>query len=106
MREWLDGHPAASQGQPIAKRLKQGQVTWQECRDTVQACRNGVRKSKTHRELRSVRDQKDNKQGFNRCISGKRKTGENVGLLLNVAGNLKAKAMEKAEERFLQFGLW
>lgn len=44
-----------------------------------------------------MRDIKDNKEGFNKCISSKRKTREYVGLLLNVPGDLETKDVEKAE---------
>jgi len=40
--------------------------------DTVQACRDGVRKGKAHWELNLVKNTEDNKEGFNKCISSKR----------------------------------
>ena len=39
-------------------------------------------------ELNLAQDVKDNKKGFFKYISRKRKTGENVGLLLNGVGTL------------------
>ncbi|GAB0176869.1 mitochondrial enolase superfamily member 1 [Grus japonensis] len=41
--------------------------------------------AKAHLELNLARDVKDNKKGFFKYISSKRKTRENVGLLLNEA---------------------
>lgn len=63
-------------------------MTQEECRDTVQVCRDGVRKAKAHLELKLARDVKGNIKGFSRYVSSKMKTRENVGLLLNGAGNL------------------
>ena len=40
---------------------------------------------------------KGNKKGFYKYISSKRKSRENTGLLLNVAGDVMTKDMEKAE---------
>ena len=40
---------------------------------------------------------KSNKKGFYKYINSKRKTRKNVGLLLNGAGDLVTKDMEKAE---------
>lgn len=65
------------------KRWKQGQVTWEEYSDTVQACRNADGKAKTHLELDLARDMKGDKKGIYRYISSKRKTRGNVDLLTN-----------------------
>ncbi|KAK4810509.1 hypothetical protein QYF61_004289 [Mycteria americana] len=59
--------------------------------------RDGVRKAKAHLELNLVRDVKGDKKGFCGFIISKRKTRENVGLLLNGAGDLVTQDMEKAE---------
>lgn len=46
------------------KRLQQGPVTWEEDRDTVQGCSNGVRYIKAHLKLNPVRDTKGNMKGL------------------------------------------
>lgn len=58
-----------------------------------------VRKAKAYLELNLARDvkNKSNEKGFCRCISCKRKTRENVSLLLNGAGNLVTGNMEESE---------
>ncbi|GAB0204852.1 mitochondrial enolase superfamily member 1 [Grus japonensis] len=76
---------------------KQGQVAWEEYRETVQAARNQVRKAKALMELNLARDVKDNKKSFYRYVSDKRRTRENVGPLQNETGNLITQDMEKAE---------
>ena len=48
-------------------------------------------------ELNWARDVKDNKKVFFKYFSRKRMTGENVGPLLNGAGALVTKDMEKTE---------
>ncbi|GAB0204007.1 hypothetical protein GRJ2_002866300 [Grus japonensis] len=58
-------------------------------------CRDVVRKA--HLELTLERDIKGNKKGFYTYISSKRKMRENVGLLLNGAGDLVTQDMEKTE---------
>ena len=60
---------------------KQGQVTWDKYRETVQADKEKVRKAKNLIEFILARDNKDNKKGFYRYIGDKRKTRENVGHL-------------------------
>ena len=42
-----------------------------------------MRKANAHMELILVREVKDKKKGFFNCVSVKRKSRENVGLLLN-----------------------
>ncbi|GAB0181301.1 mitochondrial enolase superfamily member 1 [Grus japonensis] len=54
-----------------------------------------MRKAKAHLELNLARDVKDNNKGVCKYISSKRKTRENVGLLLNEVGAL---AMEDTEK--------
>ncbi|GAB0208674.1 hypothetical protein GRJ2_003333100 [Grus japonensis] len=76
---------------------KQGWVTWEEYRDIVQACRDEVRKAKAYQELNLERDVKGNKKDFSKYIGDKRKARENVGPLLNEAGDLVTQDMEKAE---------
>ncbi|GAB0188947.1 mitochondrial enolase superfamily member 1 [Grus japonensis] len=70
---------------------KQGQVAWEEYRETVRAARDQVRKAKA---LIEIRDVKDNKKSF---YSDKRRTRENVGPLQNETDDLVTQDMEKAE---------
>ncbi|GAB0182292.1 mitochondrial enolase superfamily member 1 [Grus japonensis] len=76
---------------------KQGQVAWEEYRETVRAAREQVRKAKALIEISLARDVKDNKKSFYRYISEKRRTRENVGPLWNETGDLVTEDMEKAE---------
>ncbi|XP_064900742.1 transcription factor RFX3-like isoform X2 [Columba livia] len=76
---------------------KKGQVIQEECSGTVQVCRDGVREAKAHLELKLARDVKGDIKGFYRYISSKMKTRENVGLLLNGAGNLMRKGHGKGQ---------
>ncbi|GAB0187269.1 mitochondrial enolase superfamily member 1 [Grus japonensis] len=76
---------------------KQGQVAWEEYRQTVQAARGQVRKAKALTEISLARDVKDNKKSFYRYVSDKRRTRENVGPLQNETGDLVTQDMEKAE---------
>ncbi|KAK4825362.1 hypothetical protein QYF61_026881 [Mycteria americana] len=46
------------------RQWKQGQVSWEEYRDTACLCRDGVRKAKAQLELNLARDAKNNKKGF------------------------------------------
>ncbi|GAB0183916.1 mitochondrial enolase superfamily member 1 [Grus japonensis] len=76
---------------------KQGQVPWEEYRETVQAARDQVRKAKALVEINLARDVKVNRKSFYRCVSDKRRTRENVGLLWNETGDLVTQDVEKAE---------
>lgn len=76
---------------------KKGQATWDEYKDTVRVCRNEKRKAKAHLELDMARKVKNNKKGFFKYITRKRKTGENIGPLLNGVGALVRTDTEKAE---------
>ncbi|GAB0204921.1 mitochondrial enolase superfamily member 1 [Grus japonensis] len=76
---------------------KQGQVAWEEYRETVRAARDQVRKAKSLIELNLARDIKDNKKSFYRYVSDERKTRENVGPLQNEMGDLDTSDIEKAE---------
>ncbi|GAB0178195.1 mitochondrial enolase superfamily member 1 [Grus japonensis] len=76
---------------------KQGQVAWEEYRETVRAARDQVRKAKALIEISLARDVKDNKKSFYRYVSEKRKARENVGPLWNEMGDLVTQDMEKAE---------
>ncbi|GAB0204363.1 hypothetical protein GRJ2_002901900 [Grus japonensis] len=57
---------------------KQGQVAWEEYRETVQAARDQVRNAKVLIELNLAGDVKGNRKIFYKYISHKRKTRENV----------------------------
>jgi len=50
---------------------KEGQTTWEECKNVVRACRDPTRKAKVHLELDLARDGKDNKKVFLKYISSK-----------------------------------
>ncbi|GAB0207806.1 hypothetical protein GRJ2_003246300 [Grus japonensis] len=76
---------------------KQGQVAWEEYRETVRAARAQVRKAKALIEISLARDVKDNKKSFYKYVSDKRRTRENVGPLRNEMGDLVTQDMEKAE---------
>ncbi|GAB0199646.1 hypothetical protein GRJ2_002430000 [Grus japonensis] len=76
---------------------KQGQVAWEEYRETVRAAREQVRKAKALTEISLARDVKDKKKSFYRYVSDKRRTRENVGPLQNEMGELVTQDMEKAE---------
>ncbi|GAB0206448.1 hypothetical protein GRJ2_003110400 [Grus japonensis] len=67
---------------------KQGQVAWEEYRETVRAARDQVRKAKALIEISLARDVKDNKKSFYRYVSDKRRTRENAGPLRNETGDL------------------
>ncbi|GAB0196236.1 mitochondrial enolase superfamily member 1 [Grus japonensis] len=76
---------------------KQGQVVWEEYRETVRAARDQVRKAKAPIELNLARDVKDNKKSFYRYVSDKRRMREKGGPLWNETGDLITQDMEKAE---------
>ncbi|PKU39566.1 hypothetical protein llap_10121 [Limosa lapponica baueri] len=75
---------------------KQGQVDWEEYRETVQVARNQIRQDKTQIELNLARD-KDNKKNSYRYVRDKGKTREDVGPLWKETGGLVTQDMEKAE---------
>ncbi|GAB0185748.1 mitochondrial enolase superfamily member 1 [Grus japonensis] len=92
------GAPGQSQTKKEAYRgWKQGQVAWEEYRETVQAAREQVRKAKALIEISLARDVKNNKKSFYRYVSDKRRMRENVGPLRNEMGALVTQDMEKAE---------
>ncbi|GAB0177934.1 hypothetical protein GRJ2_000258700 [Grus japonensis] len=76
---------------------KQGQVAWEEYRETARAAREQVRKAKALTEISLARDVKDNKKSFYRYVSDKRRTRENMGPLWNEMGDPVTQDMEKAE---------
>ncbi|GAB0179374.1 mitochondrial enolase superfamily member 1 [Grus japonensis] len=81
----------------VHRMWKKGLATWEEYRNVVRVCRDATRKAKAYLELNLARDVKDNKKGFFKYISSKRKTRENVGLLLNEVGALVMEDTEKVE---------
>ncbi|GAB0184039.1 mitochondrial enolase superfamily member 1 [Grus japonensis] len=89
------------QGAPVKTQMEEGSLpklaTWEEYRNIVRVCRDATRKTKAHLELNLARDVKDNKKGFFKYISSKRKTRENVGPLLNEVGALVTEDTEKVE---------
>ncbi|KAK4816518.1 hypothetical protein QYF61_017618 [Mycteria americana] len=50
------------------RQWKQGQVSWEEHKDVIWLCRDGVRKAKAPLELNLARDAKNNNKGFYRRI--------------------------------------
>ncbi|GAB0182057.1 mitochondrial enolase superfamily member 1 [Grus japonensis] len=75
---------------------KKGLATWEEYRNVVRVRRDEMRKAKAQLELKLSRNIKDNKKGFFKYISSKRKTRENVSPLLNEVGAL---VMEEDTEK-------
>lgn len=68
--------------------------TWGKYIDTGRTCRDAVRKVKDYLELNLA---KNNKKNFCKYASGKRKTRENVSLLLSVPRDLVTQGIVKAE---------
>lgn len=62
-------------------------MAWEEYRDTLQVCRDGVRKTKVFLGLNLVRDIKGSTKDYYRCISSGNKTRGNMGLLLSGVGD-------------------
>lgn len=62
-------------------------MTLEKYREVIQASRGCIRKGRAHTDLNLVRDMKDDKRAFAKCISSKRKMKEYTGLLLNKANN-------------------
>lgn len=72
--------------QEIQRRWKQGQATWKEYREAVRVSKKERRKAKTHQELDLAKYDRDKMKGFFKHKDNKRKTKDNVGLLLNGGG--------------------
>ncbi|KFM05399.1 hypothetical protein AS27_15836, partial [Aptenodytes forsteri] len=79
------------------RQWKQGQVSWEEYGDAARLCRDGVRKAKVWMELNLARDAKNNKKGFYRYVSQKRKVKESILPLMSKTGKLVTTDEEKAE---------
>jgi len=79
------------------RQWQQGQVSWEEHRDAVWLCRDGVRRAKAWLKLNLERDAKNNSKGFYRYVSQKRKVKESVRPLMNKNDDLVSTDEEKAE---------
>jgi len=79
-------------------------ATWGKYRKVVSTCRDATWKAVAHLELDLAREVKDKRKGF-KYISSKRKTRENVGLLLNKMGGLVTEDTEKMKLLNFLFGL-
>ncbi|GAB0204946.1 mitochondrial enolase superfamily member 1 [Grus japonensis] len=97
--QWMDKEllGKVKQKKEAYRGWKQGQVAWEEYRETVRAARDQVRKAKALIEISLARDDKDNKKSFYRYVSDKRRTRENVSPLQKETGDLVTQDMEKAE---------
>ncbi|CAM5153463.1 unnamed protein product [Eretmochelys imbricata] len=71
-------------------------MTREQYKNIARACRNEIRRAKSHLELQLARDVKSNKKGFFRYVGNKKKAKESVGPLLNEGGNLVTENVEKA----------
>ncbi|CAM4564408.1 unnamed protein product [Caretta caretta] len=78
------------------KKWKVGHMTREEYKNIARACRNVIRRAKSHLELQLARDVKSNKKGFFRYVGNKKKAKECVGPLLNEGGKLVTEDVEKA----------
>ncbi|NWX33671.1 RTJK polymerase, partial [Notiomystis cincta] len=83
--------------QETHRRWKQGQAAWNEYREVVRVSRNEMRKAMAYLELNLAKDIKDNKKGSFKYNNNKRKTKDNVGLLLNPGRTPVREDAEKAE---------
>lgn len=76
-------------------------MVWEEHRDAVQMCRDGISKSKAQMELILARDPKNNRREFYRYIAQKKKDqGEckvSVPLLMDERGEHVTTDMENTE---------
>ncbi|CAM4599489.1 unnamed protein product [Lepidochelys kempii] len=95
---WLNGEILADlkHKKEAYKKWKVGHMTREEYKNIAQACRNDIRRAKSHLELQLARDVKSNKKGFFRYVGNKKKAKECVGPLLNEGGNLVTEDVEKA----------
>ena len=72
-------------------------MAWEEYRDAVRVCRDGIRKATARMELSLARDAKNNRKGFDRYIAQKRKAKKSVPPLMDEKGELVKTDTEKAE---------
>ncbi|CAM4690923.1 unnamed protein product [Lepidochelys kempii] len=95
---WLNGEILADikHKKEAYKKWKVGHMTREEYKNIARACRNDIRRAKSHLELQLARDVKSNKKCFFRYVGNKKKAKESVGPLLNEGGNLVTEDVEKA----------
>jgi len=62
----------------MQRQCKQGQVAWEEYRDTAWLCSEGVRQAKMQQGLNLARDIKNNRKSFHRYVSQKGKIKESM----------------------------
>jgi len=67
----------------LHRQWKQGQVCWEEYRDALRLCREGVRRGKGQLELNLARNAKNNKKGFCRYVRQKKKVKESIHSLMS-----------------------
>ncbi|KFZ68978.1 hypothetical protein N338_01487, partial [Podiceps cristatus] len=79
------------------RQWKLGQVSWEEHRDAARLRRDGVRMAKARLELNLARDAKNNKKGFYRYVSQKRKIKESIPTLMSRTCKLVSMDEEKAD---------
>jgi len=72
----------------LHRQRKQGQVCWEEYRDSARWCRDEVRRVKAQLELNLARDVKNNRKGFYRYVNQKRKVKASVRAPINKNANL------------------
>ena len=79
-RTWLSRDPLVKlEGKKEMRRQwKQGRVSWEEYRHASLLCRDSVRKAKAQLKLNLAGGAKNNKKGFYRYVSQKRKVKESV----------------------------
>ncbi|KAK4821003.1 hypothetical protein QYF61_010734 [Mycteria americana] len=75
---WLSRDVLVKLKRELHRQWKQGQVTWEEYRNTARLCRDGVRKAKAQLELNLAGNAKNNKKGFYRYVNQKRKVKESI----------------------------
>ncbi|CAM4574506.1 unnamed protein product [Lepidochelys kempii] len=105
---WLNGEILADlkHKKEAYKKWKVGHMTREEYKNIARACRNVIRRAKSHLELQLARDVKSNKKGFFRYVGNKKKAKESVGPLLNEGGNLVTEDVEKANTAALGITKW
>ncbi|CAM4547794.1 unnamed protein product [Caretta caretta] len=95
---WLNGEILADlkHKKEAYKKWKVGHMTREKYKNIARACRNEIRRAKSHLELQLARDVQSNKKGFFRYVGNKKKAKESVGPLMNEGGNLVTEDVEKA----------
>ncbi|KAK4810807.1 LOW QUALITY PROTEIN: hypothetical protein QYF61_008779 [Mycteria americana] len=76
---------------------KQGQATQEDYKDAVHHCQEKIHTTKAQLELKLASTVVDNKKGFLKYVNSKRRTKENIGLLLDEVGHLTNRDEDKAE---------